>query len=62
MGAPAKRASAEAADGFQVLIAIEGEGTIAGQAFRAGEGWYVPAGAVEIEGDGARLLQAFVPS
>ncbi len=29
---------------FQLLVILEGAGTIAGQAYRLGEAWYVPAG------------------
>jgi mannose-6-phosphate isomerase len=37
--------------GFELLIAIEGSGTIGGQAARAGEVWYVDRERVEIGGD-----------
>jgi len=37
---------------FELLIAIEGAGTVGGEAVRAGEVWYVPGGVgVEIGGD-----------
>lgn len=46
----------------QLLIALEGGGRIAGQAFRLGEVWHVPdgAGALPIEPEGrARLLVSY---
>lgn len=49
-------------DRFELLIPIEGEGTIAGQAFRSGEVWHVPASdaAVHIAAK-ARFLRVHVP-
>jgi mannose-6-phosphate isomerase len=44
--------------GFELLIAIEGSGTIGGQAARAGEVWYVDRERVEIGGD----LSVLAPS
>lgn len=51
------------ADRGQVLIAIEGTGHIAGQPTKAGDAWYVPAGASAFELSGAvTFLQTFDPS
>jgi mannose-6-phosphate isomerase len=47
---------------FELLIALEGSGTLAGEAFRAGEVWHVPAGAEQFTIAGAaRLLRVHVP-
>jgi mannose-6-phosphate isomerase len=51
-------------DRFQLLIVTSGEGTMAGEAFRAGEAWFLPAGSepVVVEPQGsARMLRTFVP-
>ncbi len=46
-----------------IYIAIEGEGSIAGEPFRAGEAWEIPGAAApfEIVSAGARLLIASRP-
>ena len=49
---------------YHLLVALTGGGTIAGEPFRAGECWMVPAGAAgfDIEGaSGTSLLRALVP-
>ena len=52
-----------AADRFRILIALQGAGTLAGQAFQAGEAFHVPAGAPEfpIDSKAASFLQTWVP-
>jgi mannose-6-phosphate isomerase len=50
------------ADRFHLLIALAGEGQIAGERFAAGETWLVPAGAeaIDIQGN-VRILRTWVP-
>jgi hypothetical protein len=47
----------------QMLIAIEGQGTIDGHPLKAGDVWYVPgdSGHVQIVGE-VTLLRALVPA
>ena len=50
---------------FHLLIFVGGMGTIAGQPFREGEAWLVPAGAARFtispEGDAVKFLRTWVP-
>ena len=51
-------------DRFQVLTVLEGAGRMAGQPYRLGEAWFVPAGipAFSIEAEqGTKLLRTWVP-
>lgn len=51
-------------DRFHVLVMLEGEGQIAGEAYRLGEAWYVPAGSETfvIHGDQpTKILRTWVP-
>ena len=50
------------ANRFHLLIALEGEGQIAGERFAAGETWLVPAGAAAFDIDGeVRILRTRIP-
>jgi mannose-6-phosphate isomerase len=50
------------ANRFHLLIALEGEGKIAGERFGAGETWLVPAGADPLQIEGSpKILQTRVP-
>jgi mannose-6-phosphate isomerase class I len=46
---------------FHVLVVMQGHGRIAGQPFRAGQAWFVPAkaDAFAIESTGAALLVTY---
>lgn len=53
-----------AADRFQVLIFLEGEGGLAGEPYRLGEAWYIPAGAAAFPIEPSaptRMLRTWVP-
>lgn len=48
---------------FRILVALQGAGTLDGQAFQAGEGFLIPAGAPDflIESPAANFLQTWIP-
>ncbi|MCS6952034.1 MAG: class I mannose-6-phosphate isomerase [Bryobacterales bacterium] len=50
-------------DRFHLLVVLEGQGRWAGQEFRMGQVWMIPAAAEPfcIETDGARLLKSYLP-
>ena len=51
--------------GLEILIVLEGAGVLAGQAFQAGEGWLVPAGAAPFliaPHVPCRFIRTYVPS
>ena len=56
-------ASYPTADRFRILIALQGAGTLDGQAFQAGQAFHIPAGApgFRIESLAASFLQTWVP-
>ena len=54
-----------AADRFHILIFVSGMGEIAGQPFREGEAWLIPAGAQRFQihaSDPVKFLRTWVPS